>query len=264
MSLVFAAITPHSPLLVPAIGKEHLHRLKKTVEALKKLELELLAAKPEAILVISPHGPVADNHFTLDLNESYACNMKEFGVFDLTLPCRADMKLCNDIKERAEDAQAPLMLRSEVTLDYGTIVPLTCLTPKLGAFSIIPIFPSLLSYRSHHEFGKIIQDVLLHTTKRVAVIASAELSHRLTPEAPGGHFEGAAAFDQKIVELITGRNTSGLLSIDAGDAQDAGECGLTTLATFLGILDKIEAAPEILAYEGPFGIGYLTARFGLK
>jgi len=39
--LVFAAIVPHSPLLIPSIGKENYLRLKKTVAALDILEMRL-------------------------------------------------------------------------------------------------------------------------------------------------------------------------------------------------------------------------------
>ena len=56
MSIVFAAITPHAPVLIPEIGKENLKKLTKTEAALKKLEQELYAAKPESLVVISPHG----------------------------------------------------------------------------------------------------------------------------------------------------------------------------------------------------------------
>ncbi len=261
MSIVFAAIVPHSPILVPSIGREHLGRLKKTTEAMTALEQELAAAKPDAILIISPHGPVAESHFTVDLNERYACNLKEFGVFDFSLPCRADMQLTNDLREHAEDAGMPVMLRSEESLDYGTIVPLMLLTPRLGPFAVIPVSPSLLPAKTHYEFGKVIQETLMRSNRRVAVIASADLSHRLTENAPGGFSPSGAAFDEKVVQLIAGRNSSGLLNLDPELVKEAGECGLSTLIIFSGIFDRMNLEPEVLSYEGPFGVGGLVARY---
>lgn len=41
MSLIFAAITPHSPVLIPAIGKDNLSRLEATRNAYAKLADEL-------------------------------------------------------------------------------------------------------------------------------------------------------------------------------------------------------------------------------
>ena len=264
MSLVFAAITPHTPVLVPSIGREHLSRLKKTVEALKALEADLTAARPDAIVIISPHGQVADTHFAIDFNESYACNLREFGVFDFSLPCRADMRLTSAIRERAEDAEQPIMLRSEEALDYGVIVPLMYLTLKLGAFNVVPVMPSRLDAKAHHDFGKVLQDVILHSDRRIAVIASAELSHRLSEEAPGGYSPRAKLFDERVRELLASKTASGLLTMDPELVQEAGTCGLMTLALFSGILDKLDAEPEILSYEAPFGIGLLTARYKLS
>lgn len=262
--LTFAAIVPHSPILLPSVGKEHLARLKKTTDALAALEAAFLASKPEAIIVISPHGPVSQDHFTLDFNDRYACNLREFGVLDRTLPCHADTALASALKEHAEDAGVPLQLRTEEGLDYGVIVPLSYLTPKLGSFAVLPIYPSHLPLKDHYAFGQAIQEAVTRSNTRVAVLASAELSHRLTETAPGGYDPEAKRFDEKIVQLLGAKNASGLLNLDEAVVKSAGECGLTTLVTYLGVLDKIETRPEILSYEAPFGVGTLVTRHHLS
>ena len=261
MSLVFAAVVPHSPILLPSVGREHVERLKKTVESLKRLEQELYAAAPQTILIISPHGPVESEHFTIDVNDRYVCNLKEFGVMESPLQCGADMKLVNDLREHCEDRKLPIMLRSEESLDYGVVVPLTYLAAHLNKISIIPLYPSLLDAKAHFEFGRAIQEVVMNSNRRVAAIASADLSHRLTENAPGGFSPAAKAFDEKIIQLIGSKNSAGLIGFDAKAAREAGECGLSTLVAFAGILDRVEAVPEILSYEGPFGIGYLVAHY---
>jgi len=47
---------------------------------------------------------------------------------------------------------------------------------------------------------------------------------------------------------------------------EAGECGLRSFCFLLGILEAggIDWQPEILSYEGPFGVGYLVANFKLQ
>lgn len=262
--LTFAAIVPHSPILMPNVGKEHLVRLKKTTDALAALETSFLASKPEAIIVISPHGPVGEDHFTLDFNDHYACNLREFGIFDQALPCHADTSLASSLKEHAEDVGVPLQLRTEEGLDYGVVVPLSYLTPKLGPFAVLPIYPSRLPLKDHFAFGQAIQDVVMRSNMRVAVLASAELSHRLTETAPGGYDPEAKLFDEKIVQLLAAKNASGLLNMDEVVVNNAGACGLTTLVTYLGILDQIETRPEILSYEAPFGVGTLVGRHHLS
>ncbi|HTK60336.1 MAG TPA: class III extradiol dioxygenase subunit B-like domain-containing protein [Candidatus Baltobacteraceae bacterium] len=261
MPIVFAAVVPHSPVLIPSIGKEHLKKLKKTVAAMKRIEQDLYASHPDTILVISPHGPVEAEHFTLDLDEKYACDLKDFGVFDVDVDCRADMRLTSALREHLEDRGVPFMLRSEAGLDYGVVVPLTYLTGHLKKFSVLPVYPALLSAKSHFEFGQAIQEVLMHTDRRVAVLASADLSHRLTRTAPAGYSPYGKKFDEKILTLLKEKRHSALLTFEPELAAKAAQCGLPPLTILAGILDGIDVVPEVLSYESPFGIGLITAQY---
>ena len=54
MPLVFAGITPHPPLLIPMIGKNQIKKIAKTQAALRQMEAELYATRPQIIIIISP------------------------------------------------------------------------------------------------------------------------------------------------------------------------------------------------------------------
>ncbi len=41
----------------------------------------------------------------------------------------------------------------------------------------------------------------------------------------------------------------------------AGECGMRSIAMLLGVINEVDLKPNILSYEGPFGVGYLVAEF---
>jgi len=69
MSLVFAGIVPHPPLLIPNVGRQAGLKAKKTKQALEKLEEDLYVSKPELILIISPHGDVFPDSFNSALLE---------------------------------------------------------------------------------------------------------------------------------------------------------------------------------------------------
>jgi aromatic ring-opening dioxygenase LigB subunit len=96
----------------------------------------------------------------------------------------------------------------------------------------------------------------------VAVVASADLSHRLTRSAPAGYSPFGKKFDEKILDMFQERKLSALLSFEPELAEKAAQCGLPILTILSGILDKIEAVPEVLSYENPFGIGCATIRYG--
>jgi len=136
MSLVFSAITPHSPILLPSIGKENLKRLESTQKAYKKLAEDLKKSSAETIVIISPHGIVQSTSFTMNLNPQFSCNFEEFGDFSTKFSWLGDVGLAYKIREKLE-TKAPLQLVSEESLDYGSSVPLYLLSENLSAIKII-------------------------------------------------------------------------------------------------------------------------------
>ncbi len=56
MDIVFAAISPHAPIFLPNIGSEpDRKQVKKTIESLEVLGKKLKEAKPDAVIISSPH-----------------------------------------------------------------------------------------------------------------------------------------------------------------------------------------------------------------
>ncbi len=262
MSVVFAAITPHPPILIPEIGKDHIKEIAKTQEAMKQLEQDLYAAKPDSIVIISPHGHIQDNAFTINLNADYKANFKDFGDFSLELQYRSDFMTIQEIRAADESNQAaPIVMSSEALIDYGFSVPLYCLTQHLKQLPIVPITPAGLGYAEHYAFGQFLYRQLAKINKRFAIIASADLSHKLTKEAPGGFAEEGKEFDKKIASLLKKKSYQEIVNFDHAMAAAAGECGLRSIITLLGAVETLNASPDVLSYEGPFGVGYMVCDF---
>jgi aromatic ring-opening dioxygenase LigB subunit len=56
MSIEFACISPHPPILLPSVGKEkEKMKVKETIRSLKKLEEMLTKSRAEEIIISSPH-----------------------------------------------------------------------------------------------------------------------------------------------------------------------------------------------------------------
>jgi aromatic ring-opening dioxygenase LigB subunit len=263
MSLVFSAIVPHPPILIPSIGKDHTATIAKTQQALTQLEQELYATKPEIIIIISPHGDVQSDVFSINLSDKYEVNFEAFGDFSTKLQFKGDTVLMTMDKERL-GSKVPTTIISEPKLDHGVGIPLFMLAQHLPDVSIIPMYFSLLDNQSHLEFGKALKEVIIGSDKRIAVIASADLSHCLTEKAPMAFNPAGKQFDEKIVELITSRDTQSIVNMDSQLIDKAGECGLRSIIIALGILNNINYQPQILSYEAPFGVGYLTANFKIE
>lgn len=262
MPISFAAIVPHPPLLIPSIGKENLARLKETEQAMKKLEEDLYSSQADTILIISPHGQIQPDAFTMNLNPEFHGKFEEFGDFATKINLGGDIGLAYRIRERLE-TRAPLQLISNPDLDHGCSVPLYLLTKNLPNIKIIPLYSSGLDLAAHFKLGQLFKRELLVNKNRVAIIASGDLSHRITKDAPAGYSPKGKKFDQKIIDYLTHNKIKDIFKMDHHFIEDADECGLKSIIILLGILDGMDYQPQKLSYEAPFGVGYLVMNFKL-
>lgn len=260
--LVFAAITPHPPILLPTIGKDNIRFLEKTSAAYRELGENLYAAQPDTIIIISPHGTMLQNAFSVNVMPSFHITFQEFGDLLTKFDIAGDVGLSHHIKEKIE-TKIPIVLTSQVELDHGVGIPLYFLTENLDRqkTKLIPISFSLLDLDTHFEFGRSLQEEILNNTKRIAVVASGDLSHRLSQHSPAGFSSRAKEFDNQLTALLTGGQASEVLHMDRGLIEDAAECGLRSIVILLGILNSVRTVPQVLSYEAPFGVGYLTVNY---
>ena len=105
----------------------------------------------------------------------------------------------------------------------------------------------------------------LDKNKKYALIASGDLSHCLKEDGPYGFQPDGPKFDKELIESLKKKDIESILKLDK-EYPEAGECGLRPLCFILGMLEAsgVNWQPEILSYEGPFGVGYLVANINLK
>ncbi len=261
MSLVFSAIAPHPPLLLPTIGKKEIKKVDKTKKAMERLEEELYISHPDVIIIISPHGTLFPQAFTLNTAPEYKTDLKEFGDISTKIKFKGEMGLAAKIDKACRDKNCPTTMITEKHIDHGVAIPLYYLTPHLQNVSILPVGFSGLDWKKHIEFGYIMKDQIMNTNKRVAIIASGDLSHALTTEAPAGFNPAGAEFDKKIQELFSNNNVAGMLQLDPKLVDNAAECGFRSALILMGALKGINYHYKNYSYEAPFGIGYLVSNF---
>lgn len=257
--LAFAAICPHPPLLIPAIGGDEIREVKDTSAAMRLLASEIARKEIDTIAVISPHGTVFMDQMSVNLAERLTGNFSDFGS-DIRMDFRNDSELAMLVKEIADANKLPLQTVSE-ELDHGAMVPLFFLGQELPDMQVCHLSFSYLDYSKHFSFGEILFEAIQDIDRRVALIASGDLSHRLTPQAPAGYSPRGQEFDSFIISCLEKNETEKILNIDSRLVEDAGECGLRSIIILLGALAHTDCHFEKLSYEGPFGVGYLVGRF---
>ena len=259
MALVFSCIASHTPLLVPTIGKGALATISKTEVAMKQLEQELYSTHPETLIVITPHGDQLPDAMTINLSASYRTNFQEFGDLTTKLVWKPNIMLIDRIRENMKEKHLPLVLDSQEDLDYGTAVPLWYLTQHLPNVTIVPIATSGLDMKAHVDFGRELRDEILASTERIAIVASADLSHTLSDKAPGGFSPRGAELDELLTSIVAKQDADGILKIDEALIAEAKACGPKVIGILFGMLADSRYATKVFSYECPFGVGYMVA-----
>jgi len=261
MSLCFAGVVPHSPLLIPSIGKEKTAELQKTVDALKQLEQDLYLAKADVVLLFTPHGSLFDDSFAVNAHTHYVSGFDEFGDFETKREWKGIPDLAANISHESHLKNIAVRLVSNEKLDHGSSVPLYYLTEHLPDVKILPAGFSGLSREDHLAYGELLKDIVMEQDKRVAIIASGDLSHKLSPDSPGGFNPNAKVFDKTLTQLLEAGNLPSIIAMDPAIVDGADACAYRTILMLLGVLQHMHFSFKTYAYEAPYGVGYLTGNF---
>lgn len=264
MSLVFAALVPHPPLLLPAIGREHSRLLEKTSGSFAKISTALTQAQPDTILVISPHLSIMPETFTINHAPTYSTHFLEFGDFSKPREFSPDPLLIERIRHGARKAGLKIITVSDGHLDYGSGVPLKILPSSKLKPNIVIVSPVMDGSKHQFAFGQVIKEAVMGTSRRIAVVCSGDLSHRLSSDTPNGFSPKGKEFDDLMLTNLTSGTASPILQMNQDLVEEAHACGYGPICILFGILDRINYTPELLSYEAPFGVGYCSMEFRLK
>lgn len=269
MNNIIGAVVPHPPIAIPEIGRNDAEKVRETQEAMADLTKDLKDMEVNSLVFISPHGPVFQDGIGINGSSILKGSFANFGHPEIKFEGNNDLILVKEIMKAAQDLGIPTVLLDNelveaynisLDLDHGVLVPLYFIEEKGLSVPIVSITIGLLSLEELYQFGTAISKAAASLGKRVAVIASGDLSHRLTPDAPAGYNPEGKEFDEHIVKGISSGDIKELIGISEGCVEGAGECGLRPIIMMLGSLDKYRWEGKVLSYQGPFGVGYMVAK----
>ncbi|MFZ5648893.1 MAG: AmmeMemoRadiSam system protein A [Bacillota bacterium] len=270
MPVVFCGVCPHPPIMVPAVGKKSSDIVMKSRQAMLELGRRLSESGARSVVMISPHGPVFTDGIAINANPVLKGNLGKFGAVEVAFELENDLPLAKEIHRYAREAgvitlemnkKAAGQYGVSTDLDHGLTVPLYFLVEAGVQLPLVPVYMGLLSRKKLYRFGTAIQKAAQDSGKKVAVLASGDLSHCLTRDAPAGYEPGGKEFDEEIVRLLGAADVMGIINMDSVLVEKAGECGMRPIIMMLGAMDGYSVESEVLSYEGPFGVGYAVAVF---
>jgi AmmeMemoRadiSam system protein A len=268
MSIIGAAFFPHPPIVLPEVGRGQESGAAATTAGMAELADLVAGLKPEVIALMTPHGPAFSDVIAATDEDGLSGNMEQFGAPQVALAKSVDRALLKLFAQEAEEADVPLAvldgaalrrLGLKPTLDHGALVPLRFVEKAYQDYEILHIAPGGPSLRKQFAAGQALRRAAEKSDRRVLVLASGDMSHRLLKTGPYGFDEAGPKFDGQVVEAIRRGEPGRILAIDPSLARKAGECGWRPFAFALGALDGSALKSRLISYEGPFGVGYMTA-----
>jgi AmmeMemoRadiSam system protein A/AmmeMemoRadiSam system protein B len=258
--LVFSGIAPHPPIMVPEVGRESISDVEDSIDAMAELARRVIESDAETVVLISPHAPLeADSFVAYDGPEVFA-DFSRFNAPDAYFTAQVDEELLDAIRKAATSKRYDVTTLAGQDLDHGIAVPLYFLFRNGWEGKVVTLGYSYLTNEDHLRFGSCIRQAVDQLGRRVAFIASGDLSHRLKPSAPAGYNPDAHRFDEQVVAALRANAPQQIAEIDHNLRRLAGECGYRSMLVAIGACADLPLSCEVLSYEAPFGVGYLVAQ----
>ena len=255
--IVGAVLMPHAPILVPSVGRKRGDLARASQQAMRAVaDWCVRDLQPETVLVISPHSPRKPGAFGLWTGDPLNGSFAPFAAPQTQIRLPNDPKMREAVSAQAHSRGLSTWLIPEGELDHGALVPLWFLVEAgwLGPTLILS-----LNYPGGNDLvglGEAIAAAAQSVHRRLAVIASGDMSHCLKPGAPAGFHPQAHQFDEAFMGLMQAGDYRGIQHIPAELRELAAEDAADSTLVAAAAGGWATTGHRVLSYEAPFGVGY--------
>lgn len=284
MGLVFACIAPHGFSLIPELSADA-GGAQATRAAMEELGRRAAAARPDVIVLATPHGTRVEGAICLAAAARAAGALRwQDRLVEMNLPI--DAALTDAIAEAARARGTPIALascagnrrdQSAILLDWGAITPLWFLghgRNQTGHGDILAPAPEdlgppvalaapsrALPRQAMVEFGAAVAEASARDGRRVLFVASCDWGHTHQASGPYGYHPAAAEVDALVLSALRDNQPGRLIDLDETQVQNAAIDGLWQTLMLAGALEHTPMRGEVLSYEAPSYFGMLVASF---
>ncbi|WP_285757253.1 hypothetical protein [Nocardiopsis ansamitocini] len=222
--LIAAAVCPHPPLLVPEVAGGAAHELDEVRAACDRAIGTLVEARPDRLFVVGAGKPT---------------------------------------RRHPADAAGSLA-------GYGAPVEVGSGPAVLGLATTIGRWLARRSGAVPDGYIEVADDAtpaacsalgldLAEASPRVAVLVMGDGSARRTDRSPGRVDDRAAAYDDAVASALGAADTAALAALDPVLARDLMVAGRAAWQVLAGAAVGAGLKGELVAYQAPYGVGYLVA-----
>ena len=261
-----AVMVPHPPLIVPEVGRGGEKQIAGTTAAYRQAARFVIGLKPDTVILTTPHSVMYQDYFHISPGTAARGDLGRFGAGQVRMQVAYDQSLARAICLRAAREGFPAGTEGErdAALDHATMVPLYLLREAAGGdipFQLLRVGLSGLPFATHYRLGQMMAQEAGRLGRRVAFVASGDLSHYLKSDGPYGLRPEGAQYDERLMDIMGRAAFDELLTMDDRLCERAGECGQRSFLIMAGALDGLRVRANALSYESVTGVGYGICTF---
>lgn len=246
------------------------HQAPETDAAMRAAAERLAREAPDTVVLVTPHGCVAQTFNTVSLCRH---NTVDLGIWypwrSGRLSFSGDPELGAAILQAAAESDVPatgLVFGSVAgptyPMDWAVAAPMRYLQDAGYQGALVPVtYTVYLELENEWRFGQAIARAVADSQKRVAVIASSDLSHVHSADGPYGFDPICSEFDATIERAVRANDLRSLASLDLAWAQKAAQDGLRSILILGGAIEGLGFEPTDIANEVRDYYGMVTATF---
>lgn len=256
MPVTWSGLMPHPPIIVATVGRQRCAQAQPTIDACHHLAADFIAAKPDRLVLISPHSERPRKGIGLWAGARVQGDLSRFGAPQTKVALTTDREWI----ARFQATYAATIDLDGQPLDHGAMVPLYFLT-RAGWDGPTAVLG--LPWDEADELDRIGMAVkhACSDDKATAILASGDMSHCLLADGPYGFHPNGPEFDRQFVEAIRRGAYSDAQTIDGQLRFDAKQDVLESSRIAWVAGGYANQNHHFFSYEGPFGVGYSVSKY---
>lgn len=253
----------HPPLILPNVGRGEEKKIDEITKAYQKAADEIRKMDPETIVIVSPHAPSYMDYIQLSAPAVSKGNMAQFRDPYDSFVIHNDVELVKEMERLAQTEGFPMgtLGQQNGDLDHGTMVPLYFISDLLDQKKVVRMSIGGLGNLDHYHAGQILAKAAGNLGRRVAVIASGDLSHCQKADSSYGYKTCGPAYDKEIMKIMGDGDFLKLVEMPEKVADEAMVCGHKPFCVMAGSFDGYAPNARALAHSAEFGVGYGIATY---
>ena len=266
--LVWACIAPHGSEVIPELADD-LERMARTRAAMKELGRRCALARPDTVVVLTPHGLIVEGAISLGETRVAAGVLGEHPPARVSTVFETDLDLVRGIAEEAAAQGVPIarLVGEEkdalLPLDWGALVPLWFLAHPLAPRPRVVVLAPDRSLRRETlvRGGLAIARAANASGRRIALIASCDQGHAHDPKGPYGYDPAARQHDQAMCQAVSEDDLPRLFDWSNDFLEAAKVDAYWQTLMLMGATAAPRFRADLLSYECPTYFGMMVASF---